>query len=238
MKSATIGKRLLSAVKFVRQGAVFADIGTDHAYLPIYLLKMGKIERAVLSDINEGPLASARENARTAGVLDKTELVLTDGASALFGKGITDAAIFGMGGELIARIIEDAPFLKNENIRLILQPMSKIEELCNYIKDNGFSVIGESFTQEGGKFYRTVCIEHGSLGAAVDESFPIIGLSTTPCEEFRAKIGYLSARLSSVNRAMRGKAEAGLDSSLDQTHAQIIKKELGRLKAAEREEYL
>ncbi len=230
MKSATIGKRLLSAVKFVRQGAVFADIGTDHAYLPIYLLKSGKIERAVLSDINEGPLSSARDNARDAGVLEKTELVLTDGAAAFFGMGISDIAIFGMGGELIARIIKDAPFLKSERVRLILQPMSKAAELCEFLLDEGFSVIGEAYSKEGGKFYRTICAQFGADSSNVGKDFPLIGLSPTPCEEIEAKIGYLETRLASVLRALRGKGHSGIISRKEELEAETIKTELGRLR--------
>ncbi len=234
MKSATIGKRLLSAVKFVRQGAVFADIGTDHAYLPIYLLKTGKIDSAVLADINEGPLASARENARLVGVLEKTELVLTDGAAALSEKGITDVALFGMGGELIARIIDDAPFLKSDGIRLILQPMSKARELCEYVINAGFSIVGEAFSEDSGKFYRTICIEFSASRKSCCENFSISGLNTTPCEEIPAKTGYLSARLSSLRRAISGKIAAGLPHKDEDEESEIIKKELGRL--AERQE--
>ena len=78
MKNFTLDGRLSSAAKFVRQGARFAEIGTDHAYLPIFLLESGRIDYAVCSDINEGPLASARENAREAGVFDKIALKTQD----------------------------------------------------------------------------------------------------------------------------------------------------------------
>ncbi len=230
MSCPILGKRLMSALKYVRQGAVFADIGTDHAYLPIYLLKMGLISRAVLSDINAGPLRSAKENAAEAGVIDRVELVLTDGAAALCGMGITDAAIFGMGGELIAQIIENAPFLKEEKINLILQPMSKAEELCDYLIKNGFSIIGESYTAEAGKFYRTICAKHASCGRKIEKTFSKIGFTDTPCEEIEAKAAYLALHVLSLERAVLGKKKALLDTSKDEQSIQIIKKELKRLR--------
>ena len=229
MKPTALCKRLMSAVKYVRQGAFFADIGTDHAYLPIYLLSIGRIERAVLADINRGPLLSARENAKSAGVIDKVELVLTDGAAELSCRGITDVAIFGMGGELIADIIGRAPFLKDEKIRLILQPMTKAEYLCDYLISEGFSVIGESYTADAGKFYRTVCVEYNK-GVPSEENFSKIGLSTTPCEEIAQKIGYLKARGASLSRAVSGKESTGLSADAEKQSLNLVRGEIERLK--------
>ena len=128
-----INARLLCAAEFTRQNATFADIGTDHAYLPLFLLDLGRIKYAYCCDINEGPLASARRNAEERGRLDRTEFILTDGATALAGKGISDYAICGMGGELIADIIDRAPHLKDGTVNLILQPMSRQEKLREYL---------------------------------------------------------------------------------------------------------
>ena len=95
MINSSLDKRLLSCAGYVRAGAVFADIGTDHGYLPLFLLRSGRIERAYLSDVNRGPLSSAERNARDEGFYDKCEFILTDGAYALRDKGITDYAICG-----------------------------------------------------------------------------------------------------------------------------------------------
>ena len=125
MKNSALNARLLSVAELTRQDAILADIGTDHAYLPLFLLDSGKIKFAYCCDINEGPLASARKNAEERARLGETDFILTNGATVLSGKGITDYAICGMGGELIADIIERAPHLKDVGLNLILQPMTK-----------------------------------------------------------------------------------------------------------------
>ena len=86
MIDAKLNARLFSAASLVRQDAVFADIGTDHAYLPIFLLKVGRISRAYATDINSGPLASARANVEAAALSDRVSFMLTDGAAALSGE--------------------------------------------------------------------------------------------------------------------------------------------------------
>ena len=125
MIKSALNARLLSAAEMVRQDAIFADVGTDHAYLPLFLLEEGRIKRAFCSDINKGPLDSARRTAAERGLEDKITFVLADGATALRDKNITDYAICGMGGELIAKIIEDSPHLYDTDVHLIIQPMSR-----------------------------------------------------------------------------------------------------------------
>ena len=93
MRDTGLDARLMSAVSFVRQGAVFADIGTDHAYLPIFLVREGIVTRALCADINRGPLALAEANVKDSG-LDRSlfDFVLTDGAKELSDRKITDYA--------------------------------------------------------------------------------------------------------------------------------------------------
>lgn len=148
----------MSAAAYVRRGSAVADIGTDHAWLPIYLIDRGIAPRAVAADINEGPLNRARINIPK-GMKDKIELRLTDGLRGIEGAAPDDILICGMGGELIARIIKDAPFTKNEKIRLVLQPMTKAPFLREFLLFEGFSIIGETLSFDD-RIYQTICAEY------------------------------------------------------------------------------
>ena len=209
MINSSLDKRLLSCADYVRVGAVFADIGTDHGYLPIFLLNTGRIQRAYLSDINRGPLTSAERNARDNGLSDKCEFILTDGAAALSGKGITDYAICGMGGELIARIIEDAPHIKEVGIRLILQPMTKQEYLRRYLASNGFSVLDERFSFDSGKYYVTLLAEYTGECREISVSEAELGIKTAHDGDRVEYLGFLEGKMKAVKKAFLGKSAAG-----------------------------
>ena len=119
------GARLLAAAGYARQGKFIADVGTDHAYLPVYLAEAGVSAGAVATDINRGPLERAAANVAAAGLSDKITLRLADGLDGVEAFCPEDIFILGMGGELIARILGNSDSIKNENIRLILQPMTR-----------------------------------------------------------------------------------------------------------------
>ena len=211
MINSSLDKRLLSCADYVRAGAVFADIGTDHGYLPIFLLKSGRIERAYLSDVNAGPLSSAERNVGDEGLSHKCEFILTDGAAALAGRGITDYAICGMGGELIARIIEDAPHLKSEGTRLILQPMTKQEHLRRYLASAGFSVLDERFSADSGKYYVTLLAEYTGECREISESEAEMGAKIVHEHDRVEYLGFLSGKMKAAEKALVGKRSAGYE---------------------------
>lgn len=152
--------RLLSAASFVRQGAYLADIGCDHAYLPLYLCKTGKITSALACDIAKGPCERAKHNIAMAGMSEKIDVVQTNGLAGLDQKGVTDISICGMGGELIASIISDAPFVKDPSIRLILLPMSRIAHLRTYLLQNGFGIEDECLSEVDEKIYTCLSVTY------------------------------------------------------------------------------
>lgn len=236
MSKIILNSRLRSAAGFVRQGATFADVGTDHAHLPIFLLNEGRVTRAILSDINEGPLESARRNVKEAGYSDKVDFYLTDGAEALSDLGITDFSICGMGGELIAEIIEAAPHLANKNINLILQPMTRQAYLRTYLASHGFIILDESYTYDSGKYY--VCILASYRGGVreISPSEATIGKCETRPEERGARIGYLYLRAASLSKAVRGKGE---DASVERAVLSDVLKVLSELgECPDREKYM
>ncbi len=151
--------RLLSAVPYVRQGAVVADVGTDHAYLPIFLLQQEIASRAVACDIAEGPIRRARENIAASGLTDRMDTLLTDGLHGVEPFCPDHVILFGMGGELIVKILSEAPWVRSPDVRLILQPMSRAEILRAYLWENGFGTVGETLTRDDGRIYQTICSE-------------------------------------------------------------------------------
>ena len=151
--------RLLSAVRYLRPGAAVADIGTDHAYLPVHLVRAGLAERALACDIRRGPLSSAEKNIREVGLSGRIETLLTDGLHGVEKYAPDHILIFGMGGELIAKILSEAEWIKTPAVRLILQPMSRAEVLRRYLAASGFSILGESLSRADGRIYQTICAE-------------------------------------------------------------------------------
>ena len=226
-----INARLLSAAELVRQGAVFADIGTDHAYLPLFLLESGKIARAVCADINEGPLNSARANAREAGLTDKVEFVLTDGAAALLGKGITDYAICGMGGELIAAIIDRAPHLRDENVNLILGPNSRQAVLRKYLASEGFEIKCESYSTDAGKHYVTFLATYTGNKTILDDAEAEIGTKNAEYVNKSAQISYLNAKLAAFTKQRDGKMRGGDSAEYEELMVEKITEYLENLRA-------
>ena len=152
----TLDERLMTCAEFVRENAVLADIGTDHAYLPAYLIKNGKIVSALACDINEKPLESARATVTDSGVCDKVELRLCDGLKYVSEDEFSDVVIAGMGGEMIIKILSDCPYIKNEKFNLILQPMSKTYDLRKWLCQNGFKIKAEKSAGANNKIYTVI----------------------------------------------------------------------------------
>lgn len=174
-KRTALDQRLAAVASLVRQGAFFADIGTDHAYLPLFLVKTGKVSRAVASDINEGPAESARAHIAAAGLSDKIEVRVTDGLTGLSDAGLSDIAICGMGGELIRDILSAAPFVKDGKIRLILQPMSRIDVLRRYLAKEGFEITEERRTKEGDKLYVCMAVTYSGVSHSLSLAEALLG---------------------------------------------------------------
>lgn len=148
-----LDSRLSAVADLVRSGTRFADVGTDHAYLPTFLLMGGKIEYAVCSDLRKGPLKNAEETVKKYGVADKVDLRLSDGLDAYSDGEVNEIAIAGMGGLLISEFIERTEWLKTPDIHLILQPMTHAEDLRKTLYENGFYIDKEIAVKDGDKLY-------------------------------------------------------------------------------------
>lgn len=148
-----LSKRLKAVADMVETGAVLADIGTDHAYIPIWLVSRGLVPRAVAMDVNEGPLKRAQENIRQNGLEEKIETRRSDGFAVLV-PGEADAAVIaGMGGGLTIRLLSEGMDVVRRLSECILQPQSEIDKVRTFLLEEGFSFIKEDLVEEDGKYY-------------------------------------------------------------------------------------
>ena len=127
MRIYELSPRLQSVADLVPEGARLADVGTDHAYLPVWLILQGMIDGAVVSDLRQGPLDRARQNAAHYEVSDKLSFRLCDGLRGVQHHEADTVTIAGMGGETIANILSESPWVGLGSCRLILQPMTAQE---------------------------------------------------------------------------------------------------------------
>ena len=127
-----------------------ADIGTDHAYIPIKLTQDNKIVKAIACDIKEGPLSIAKKNVDKYGFSDIIELRLGAGLEPLSKNEVESVVIAGMGGENIASILEAAPWTADGKHTLLLSPHTKAEELRNYLMEHGYEICREALVYDRG----------------------------------------------------------------------------------------
>lgn len=145
--------RLKAVAELVSDGRCLADIGTDHAYIPIWLVKSGRISGAIAADVNRGPLQRALEHIRDNGLEDRIKLRLSDGFLALKPGEADSAVLAGMGGGLMIRILKEGARVVEHLEECILQPQSEIEKVRAFLLEEGFLFVREDMVEEEGKFY-------------------------------------------------------------------------------------
>ena len=163
MRPIELTPRLLALARQVPKGARFADVGTDHARLPVWLLERGIIQSAIASDLRTGPLEQARETARRHGLTAKVSFRLGDGLAPIRGNEVDVCAIAGMGGETIAAILGACPWAASGEHIFLLQPMTSVEELRGWLWRNGFRITGEELVMEGRTMYVLLTAIPGSM---------------------------------------------------------------------------
>lgn len=153
MKNIKLTSRLSAVASMVNHCNVAADIGTDHGFIPTYLIQNGICKKAIASDIRQGPLQSAARTAHEYGVFNKTEFVCAPGLDGVVPGSADTVVIAGMGGETIVGILEAAPWIKTYKTRLVLQPQSKLDMLEGYLIENGFTVEKGLLVKDSGRLY-------------------------------------------------------------------------------------
>lgn len=155
--------RLQAVADMVTEGTKVADVGTDHAYIPIYLVEHDKNPSAIAMDINRGPLKKAEENISSHNLENKIETRLSDGLKQLHLGEADSVVIAGMGGGLVVKIMEEGTLHKKYVKEWILQPQSEISKVRQYLNENGYCIVEENMVIDEGKFYPMMRVTEGTI---------------------------------------------------------------------------
>ena len=153
MKNIQLSKRLQYVADFITPGLVLADIGTDHGFIPIYMVLADKTPKAFAMDINEGPLERAIEHIEEKGLGDKIETRLSDGLQKLNGNEAEAVLIAGMGGSLVIKILEEGKHALEGVKELVLSPHTEADLVREYLKTTDFVIEKEGMVIDAGKYY-------------------------------------------------------------------------------------
>lgn len=168
--------RLQAIADLVEQQEMIADIGTDHGYLPIYLIETGKVKSAIAADINEMPLQKAKEISLEYGYEEQMDTRLGSGLEVLRAGEVKTVVIAGMGGVLMTELLAHDLKITNSIDKFIFQPMVASDILRVYLNENGFEIVDEEIAIEGKKFYEIIVAKPNAIGQNfTDENDAIVG---------------------------------------------------------------
>ena len=173
-----LSKRLKSVADMVTKGSKVADIGCDHGYVSIYLVKEKLAMDVIAMDVNKGPLECARQNVEREGLAQYIELRLSDGLKALSAGEVNSIICAGMGGRLVVKILTEGKAVLSKVRELILQPQSEIQLVRKFLYENGFEIVQENMVLDDGKYYQMMRAvkgesQQGDLGEPSSEVISI-----------------------------------------------------------------
>ena len=200
-ESLNLTPRLQAIADRVPQGARLADVGTDHGHLPLWLLTQGRLEAAIASDIRQGPLAHAQENAKFHELTDRVRFVLAPGLEGVRADECDVVTVAGMGGETMISILEAAPWTADGAHLLLLQPMTMLPQLRQWLWSRGYGIEEECVCREGRRYYLVWTVYGG--GQAVSRPLTDCVVSDALCRAPQAE-DYLRRLLERETRALEG----------------------------------
>lgn len=183
MTRTSLSQRLQAVANYVPAGSRLLDVGSDHAYLPLYLLEQGKITYAIAGEVVQGPYQSALANAQASPFSHLLDVRLADGLAAVEpNDGIDTITICGMGGRLIAEILDKGKARLSSVQRLVLQPNNREDDLRLWLSQNGYMIMAEDIVEDKDKIYELILAVPGHQAlSALDIRFgPILRQSQSP----------------------------------------------------------
>lgn len=198
MTKLTLTPRLKMVADLVYEGRTLADIGTDHAYLPSYLILNGRTPSAIAADLRPGPLKNAQATIEQYGLQDRIKTVLSDGLDKLNKGDAQEIVMAGMGGTLMAELLSRADWIKFEDIHLVLQPQTHAEEVREFLISNGFKIIKEDAAKEDERHYIAISAVFTGDILSVTPGYLYIG-KLTECGKPEA-VEYLEIQLNFIEK--------------------------------------
>lgn len=220
--SLNLTNRLKVAADFVRSGRKTADVGTDHGYLPAFLVLNGITNSAIAADIGIGPLDNARKTVEKHGLEDNIQLILSDGLEKI-PHDTEEIIIAGMGGTLIAEILSKAEWIKNENIHLILQPMTHSQDVREFLSKYGFYIDDEKTTEDSGKAYIVISAFYSGKNEEKDAFYCYFGDKL--CADSKTDIAYIRRQYSYLKSRYQGLLHSGETEKADEFRSILLKAE-------------
>lgn len=163
-----LSKRLEAVAALVSNSRCVADVGTDHGYIPIYLVEGKKTPKAIAMDINKGPLLKAEENIKEHGLAKQIETRLSDGLKKVLPGECDAVVIAGMGGNLVVKILEEGTHIRQGVREWILQPQSELWKVREYLIANEYCIVDEDIVEEDGKIYPMMKVVNGTSESYLD----------------------------------------------------------------------
>ncbi|MEO4052278.1 tRNA (adenine(22)-N(1))-methyltransferase TrmK [Solibacillus sp. CAU 1738] len=219
MNAQKLSKRLETVASFVPTGAVVADIGSDHAYLPCYLVHKGMVKRAVAGEVVKGPYESAVRQVRTEGLTNSITVRMADGLAAIEESDHIDTVtIAGMGGPLIVSILEKHPEALKSVTRLILQPNIHAKVIREWALAHGWAILDEAILEEDEKIYEVLVLQRGNM--TLSEAEILLGnkLIAKRSEIFIKKWGH---ELENWRRILKSIEKADATSEIEAKRAEL-----------------
>ena len=227
LKQLELTPRLALLASWVSEGARLADIGTDHAYLPVWLMLAGRLRAAIASDLRAGPLDRARATGKTWGVADRIDFRLGPGLDTVAPEEADTVVIAGMGGETIAAILAAAPWTADGKHRLLLQPMTRAWELRAFLADNGYAITREALVRDRGTLYPVMEAGAGEMTLSLGQLHGGAGLTHDPLGDryLIEQIVRLEMAVAGINRGTGEKSRARADETRDVITALLAMRE-------------
>lgn len=211
MNAQQLSYRLGRVASHVPEGAIVADIGSDHAYLPCYLVAEGLAESAIAGEVVKGPFESAKKQVRQEGLEDRITVRLASGLAAIEpADGVTAITIAGMGGPLIASILEQDKARLEGVQRLILQPNVHAKAIREWAAANGWRIVNEEILEENSKIYEIIVLEPAEKAVEFEEKELLFGpvLMAQRSDVFHTKWQREMAQWQKIVASMDANAEA------------------------------